>query len=144
MNGRDSGHRPIGYWLKRADELLTVRIDEVQRANGLTRLGWQIINVVRERGEATVDDVAGVLRPFADGAAVSAALADLADRGVIGRTSAGGFEVTPAGSEVYARAHAAQLAIRERAVAGIDEAEFATTLRVVRRLVANLKGDDAP
>lgn len=31
MSEQKRPHLPIGYWLKKADELLTARIDEVQR-----------------------------------------------------------------------------------------------------------------
>jgi hypothetical protein len=50
VSDHDARRLPIGYWLERADELLTARIDEAQRENGPTRLSWQVINVVHERG----------------------------------------------------------------------------------------------
>jgi hypothetical protein len=142
VSDHDARRLPIGYWLERADELLTARIDEAQRENGPTRLSWQVINVVHERGMVTGGEVAVILRPFAEGAAVNEVLADLAEGGVLDRTAGGGFDVTPAGTELYTRALAAQLEVRQRAVAGIGEAAFETTVRVVQRLVANLESGD--
>jgi DNA-binding MarR family transcriptional regulator len=133
---------PIGYWLKRADELLTKRIDEVQRANGLTSLGWQVLNVVRDKRTAMHDEIADTLRPFADAAAVGDVLTALAGRGLISGSAENRFELTPAGSEFYGSALRAQQAIRQRAVAGISETEYAMTVGVIQRLVDNLERDE--
>jgi len=132
---------PIGYWLKRADELLTKRIDEVQRANDLTRLGWQVLNVVCERRTARHDEIIDALRPFAEVAALNDMLAKLAKRGLVSESAETGFVLTPTGTELYETALQAQQAIRQRAVAGISETEYATTVGVIQRLVGNLERD---
>jgi len=41
---------PIGYWLKRVDNLLTEQIDRVQAVNGITRSEWQFLNLLSEEG----------------------------------------------------------------------------------------------
>ena len=46
MSDKNKPHLPIGYWIKKADELLAERINEVQRSNGLTWTGWQILNTL--------------------------------------------------------------------------------------------------
>ena len=130
---------PIGYWLKRADELLTKRIDDAQRANGLTRLGWQVLNVVRDEHPARRDDLVNTLRPFADAAAVDIAVNELTARDVIAGSPSAGFAVTSAGSELYEQALAAQILIRQQAVAGISDAEYAAAVAVLQRLVENLE-----
>ena len=130
---------PIGYWLKRADELLTKRIDDAQRANGLTRLGWQLLNVVRDEHPARRDDLVNTLRPFADAAAVDAAVGELTARDLIAGSPSAGFALTSAGSELYEQALAAQILIRQQAVAGISDADYAATVGVLQRLVENLE-----
>lgn len=130
---------PIGYWLKRADELLGARIDAVQRANGLTRLDWQMLKVVRERGVAADADVARALQPFADAPTVDVALETLVARGLLRRRGAGLCELTDEGGKLYERALASQKAFRSRAFAGVSEADYATTVSVLRRLVENLE-----
>jgi len=134
---------PIGYWLKRADELLTKRIDEAQRSNGLTRLGWQALNLIRERRTARYDEIVDTLRPFADAAAVDDVVGGLAERGLVSGSAEVGVDLTPAGAELYERALLVQQAIRERAVAGISETEYATTVGTLQRLVENLERVDA-
>jgi DNA-binding MarR family transcriptional regulator len=130
---------PIGYWLKRADELLTKRIDEAQRSNGLTRLGWQALNVIRDKATAGRDDLVDALRPFADPAAVDSVVLELVSRDLVAGSESAVFSLTPAGNELYEKALAAQLAIRQQALAGITEAEYASAVDVLERLVANLE-----
>ncbi|HEX7089496.1 MAG TPA: MarR family winged helix-turn-helix transcriptional regulator [Longimicrobiales bacterium] len=141
MSERKGNQLPIGYWLKRADELLTQRIDEAQRSNGLTRLEWQALNVIRGRAGVRREEIAHVLRPFAGAAEVDEAIGRLAARGAVGGPPEDGFELTPAGAELYEKALAVQQSVRQRAVAGISEAEYATTMAVLQRLVANLSED---
>ncbi len=130
---------PIGYWLKKADELLSARVDEAQAANGLTRFGWQVLNLIHETAAPARDDVVATLRPFADAAAVDAELDGLAGRGLVSRSSGGGLELTAGGASLHQQALEAQKTIRHRAVEGIDGADYETAVRVLQRLVQNLE-----
>lgn len=48
-------------------EALTLRINDAQQANALTRTEWQILNVLRDAGEATaMEKLATTLRTFAN------------------------------------------------------------------------------
>jgi DNA-binding MarR family transcriptional regulator len=131
--------RPIGYWLKRADALLTQRIDEAQRANGLTRLEWQALNVVRDGG-STAERVAETLRPFADAELVTLTLAGLVGRHVVQSVGGRTFELTADGHALFARAAETQAEVRARAMNGISESDYATTIATLERLAANLDG----
>lgn len=142
MSDERRGKLPIGYWLKRVDELLTRRIDEAQRANGLTRLEWQVMNAVRDAGAATVPEIARVLQPFADADRIEAACAGLRGRGVVEEVERGALRLTPAGADLFDRALAAQKEVRRRSMAGITENEYETTLRTLQRIVANLEAGE--
>jgi aminoglycoside 6'-N-acetyltransferase len=133
---------PIGYWIKKADELLTSRIDEAQRQNGLTRLAWQILNMVRDAAAPARNEVAATLRPFARAAVVDETLNALAERGLVRRLPAGLLELTPEGAALHERALESQQTVRSRAVEGIEGADYATTVRVLQRLVRNLESAD--
>jgi DNA-binding MarR family transcriptional regulator len=133
--------RPIGFWLKRADELLTKRIDDAQRSSGLTRLDWQALNVVRERGSASAEEVAAVLQSFADRQRVYETLSHLARRGAIVQSADARWSLTEAGTSQYEGALAVQQQIRQRALTGITDAEYATAVSVLKRLVDNLEAE---
>ena len=124
--------RPIGWWLKRADALLTERVDEALRACGLTRLEWQALNAVRA-GE----DVVAALRPFADAARVGEVLAGLETQGLT-EPAGGRSALTGAGAALYDRTLTVQRGVREQSMAGIAPDEYATTVAVLERLAENL------
>jgi DNA-binding MarR family transcriptional regulator len=130
---------PLGYWLKRADELLTKRIDEAQRSNGLTRLDWQVLNVIHDKGTARREDLVNTLRPFADAATVDSVVLALVGREIIAGSDAAVFTLTPAGVELFEKALATQLALRQQAMTGITDEEYGVVVNVLERLVANLE-----
>ena len=136
-------HLPIGYWLKQADELLTRRINEAQRANGLNRTDWQILNVLQEAGSATDEQLATSLQPFASAAALREAVAALSQRGLVaGHGSADdGYTLTMQGERIYETALASQKEVRQRSMKGISEVDYATTVRVLQLIVENLRDE---
>ena len=133
-------HLPIGYWIKKADELLTERINEVQRANGLTRTEWQILNSLHETSGATKAEIVELLRPFASAAALEATVDQLIQRGLVEAQQSGSARVqlTAQGRDLHARALEVQQSIRRQAVQGITDADYVTTVRVLQQIVENL------
>lgn len=143
MNEQKRKHLPIGYWLKRADELLTKQIDEAQQANGLTRLAWQILNVIKQGEKVQSNEIINTLSPFADATVVQGTLAELTRQDLISRVLEDRFDLTPAGAKLYEKALLPQQAIRQQAIAGISEHEYVTTIAVLQQLVENLENLDA-
>lgn len=139
MNDPQRERLPIGYWLKRADELLTARIDEAQRSNGLSRLEWQLLNLLHERGGVTGEQIAELLKPFAAAPALAELCRGLVARGLIGEQGGAGYALTEEGAALREQALAAQTAIRQRAMVGIEPEAYGTTVRVLWRLVENLE-----
>lgn len=131
--------QPIGYWIRRADDLLTSRIDEAQRVSGLTRLAWQILNLLQKEHAATAEHLSATLRPFADPEQVRAVLDDFSRCGLVETAPDGRHRLTTVGVDLHERALASQRAVRHRAMAGISEPDYLTTLAVLRRLVETLE-----
>jgi len=143
MTEAKKSHLPIGYWLKKADEVLTTRINEAQRANGLSRAEWQILNVLSEIKVATREQLASPMRPFADDPMLSDAVLLLVQRGLIeGNGSASsGYRLTKLGRDIHEAAFFRQKEVRQRAVTGISEVDYITAVRVLQQLVKNLDVD---
>lgn len=142
-----TSRRPIGYWLKRIDALLTRHIDRAQQATGLTRTTWQVLNVVQQLGAARLEQVAEALAPFVDRQGASAAAHELSRRGWIdGDGSADRpYVLSPEGRSAHERALAAQQQVRQRAMDGISRDDYVVTMRVLETMAANLEAgvDDA-
>ncbi len=61
--------RPIGFWLKRTDELLTQRVGETLAEDGLTRVHWQVLNL---SGATSYHDLFDTMKTFVDRAGTAA------------------------------------------------------------------------
>lgn len=139
MAERQQPQLPIGYWIKRADEALTARIDEAQAANGLSRTGWQILNALHEAGSMTHEQLAELLRPFAGTESLAEQIAHLAGRGLIeSERDTTAYRLTDRGRQVHADALTLQREIRRRAVQGVSEADYLTAIQVLQRIAENL------
>lgn len=144
MAEREQPQLPIGYWIKRADEALTARIDEAQAANGLSRTGWQILHALHEAGSMTHEQLAELLRPFAGTESLAEQIAHLAGRGLIeSERDTTAYRLTDRGRQVHADALASKREIRWRAVQGVSEADYLTAMRVLQRIAENLSEGSA-
>jgi hypothetical protein len=83
--------------------------------------------------------VAETLRPFADTELVTVTLAGLVGRNVLRGADGRTLELTPDGQALFSRAAEAQAVIRRRAMDGISEGDYVTTIAVLTRLVANIE-----
>lgn len=135
---------PIGYWIKRADEVLTACIDEAQKRNGLNRTEWQVLNLLHETSAAPRGRIAEILRPFVDAESLTATIDGLVKRGLIEEEAGegGAFRLTEHGRTVHAAALETQQGVRWRAMEGITEADYLTTVRVLQQIVRNLTGGE--
>jgi len=135
---------PIGYWLKKADEALTTRINEAQQANSLSRTDWQVLNSLHDVGPMTREQLGEPLRPFADANALAQVIERLVGRGLVEGegTAAAAYRLTDQGRHVHGAALFLQKQVREQAIQGVSDADYATAIRVLQRLVTNLVGDD--
>ncbi|SDC97020.1 hypothetical protein SAMN05660690_3145 [Geodermatophilus telluris] len=131
------GQRPVGWWVKRLDELLEEGLDAVVGAEGLTRRHWQVLQSVVD-GPVERAGLRAALAPFAGPAEVDGAVADLTGRGWL-RDDAGRPAVTDDGRAAHARLAAAVGAFRRSVAEGLSEEEYARTVAGLARMVANLE-----
>src|SRR5690606_27888300 len=95
--------RPIGYWLKAADEAITACVDAVHRAEGITRRDWQVLNTIFEAGRLSPDRILDTLRMFLDRGGLDAVLDALRSRGWIHEEADGEVGLTETGRQAHAR-----------------------------------------
>lgn len=130
---------PIGYWLKQVDQLLTEQINEAQAVHGVTRADWQILNLLKENGRASDEQIFTTMCTFVDATQFQEVIYHLIDRGWIDETLASReLQLTYAGHDQHARIFATQKEVRQRAMQGISEDEYVTVIRVLQQMVGNL------
>lgn len=131
-----SSQRPIGFWLKRADALISSASNEALSRFGLDRTRWQLLNLLATRTSLTIEEVAGELADFVDEERLRRIIDALREDGTI---EAGSLTLTANGRHLHGQALAAQQEVRARTAAGITAEEYELTISVLQRIVANLE-----
>ena len=142
MGQRDvTGQKPIGYWLKHADNVITEHIDRVLSDNGFTRSRWQVLNIVYQAGTITRKGVFDTMQTFIDARQMDEILEGLVRGGwLLNRGEGDGAQLTlsDAGMDKRETVFKLQSEVRRLAMQGITEQEYATVLDVLERMVKNL------
>ncbi|GGS00937.1 MarR family winged helix-turn-helix transcriptional regulator [Streptomyces nojiriensis] len=130
--------KPIGYWLNRTDQALTASMDAALAEFGLTRLGWQILNVVKDDPRATDTAVLTALAAGADSAAPTAAVASVLAGGWVTRPRPDHLALTDDGRARLAEVARRVADFRELSAKGITREEYVTAVTVLERMTRNL------
>src|SRR3989442_6484901 len=90
--------KPIGYWLNRTDKGLTCYMNDMLEGFGLTRIAWQVLNLVHDTPGITDTEVLSTLAANADSVVLTGAIDTvLADSWAV-RPEPDRLTLTPVGS----------------------------------------------
>jgi DNA-binding MarR family transcriptional regulator len=135
-------HKPIGYWLKHAHEVITEHVDRVLGDNGFTRSRWQVLNIIYQAGTITRSGVFGTMQTFIDAHQLDEIIEGLVEEGWLvkhGESDGARLKLTDAGKRKRETIFKVQSEVRKRAMQGITEREYATVIDVLERMVTNLE-----
>ncbi|WP_458690518.1 MarR family winged helix-turn-helix transcriptional regulator [Nocardia tengchongensis] len=136
--------KPIGYWLNRADHAFTAHMNTMLTEFGLTRIAWQVLNVVADTPDATDADVHAVLAANADRATLDTVIATtLADHWTA-RPEPGRIALTDHGRSRLADVSDRVAAFRAQSMHGITDDEYRTAVSVLERMTLNVETAAAP
>jgi hypothetical protein len=130
--------RPIGYWLRLVDGLINDQFAHTLDEHGVTRMQWQLLNVLA-RGQASVEMLDAAVAPFlvAGGETTLDHLTELIESAWV--------DATPTGYELTERGHGAldrltKVVAEQRTVmsAGVAESEYRTTTSTLETMARNL------
>ena len=138
--------RPLGYWLKLVDSLISEQFANSLEEHGVTRRQWQLLNVL-SLGSATGGELTAALAPFFgqvqaedEPTSPSEHLSELVESGWVaeeGHT----FTLTERGSVSLVRLTEIVDEMREESSAGISADEYATTVSSLKQMALNLGWD---
>ncbi|MCK2239721.1 MULTISPECIES: MarR family winged helix-turn-helix transcriptional regulator [unclassified Crossiella] len=138
--------QPVGYWTGLAHETVIRHIHQTHGTLGVTQRHWMTLNaLVRHEGGLTRAEVTDYLRQYltpqiGEVATYPAVLDDLLDKGWIAVGAGGRLTLTEAGVDGRARLADLTAGIRGRLHDGVSEADYATAVRVLRRIIGNAGG----
>ncbi|MFJ3793325.1 MarR family winged helix-turn-helix transcriptional regulator [Kitasatospora sp. NPDC090091] len=130
--------KPIGFWLNRTDQALTATMNALLAEYGLTRLAWQVLNVVADDPQATDTTVRTVLAANASPAELTAAVTAVLTDGWATRPAPEHLVLTDAGRTRLALVGERVAAFRQASTAGITPEEYRTAVSVLERMTRNL------
>jgi hypothetical protein len=131
--------KPIGYWLNRTDKALTHYMNGMLAEFGLTRIGWQVLNVIQDTPDVTDTEVLSTLAANADTARLTAAIDTVLTHDWASRPAPGRLALSPEGAQHLARVAKRVDAFRELSTTGISPDEYRTAVSVLKRMTRNLE-----
>lgn len=135
--------RGIGYWLVELDRLINERFDEDLASGGFNRRRWQVTHSLAD-GPQRADDIRDALDTFwTDDSEWPTELAGLLADGLV-VDDAGMLSLTDEGRVAHDEAFVRIGERRRQLAEGITDEQFAETVRILRRMVANLGGATSP
>ncbi|MGI5129279.1 MarR family winged helix-turn-helix transcriptional regulator [Pseudonocardia sp. CA-107938] len=133
--------QPIGFWTVRAGEAIRARIRSALAEVDVTQPEWWVLHQLSLHPDgverAAVVDVI-------DSNDTPAVIEEAIDAGIArGRIHADGTVLrwTDSGAAAFARAVEVQKGLREERMQGITVDEYATTISVLQRTIANVGGE---
>ncbi|MEU6579391.1 hypothetical protein [Nocardia sp. NPDC046763] len=135
--------KPIGYWLNRADHAFTTHMNTMLTEFGLTRIAWQVLNVVADTADATDTDIHTVLAANADRAALDTAIAATLTGHWTTRPEPGRIALTDHGNRRLAAVSDRVTTFRAQSMHGITSDEYRTAVSVLERMTLNVEAATA-
>lgn len=136
MNAHEEHHeeapagndRPLGYWLRLVDALISRESDTRLAESGADRRDWMLLGVI--------DGTHAWAR-----APRGKRMRRLEDRGWIAQNGSGDWMLTDAGREMKERLAEAVSGIRERVSGAVSPEDYATTIASLQAMARELGGD---
>jgi hypothetical protein len=130
--------RPIGYWLRLVDGLIDDQFARTLDEHGVTRMQWQLMNVLA-RGQASVEMLDAAVKPYlvAGGETTIDHLTELIESAWVDATPTG-YELTERGHGALDRLTNVVAGQRTEMAAGVSEDEYLTTTRTLEQMARNL------
>lgn len=131
--------KPIGYWLNRTDQALTRSMNDLLDEFGLTRIAWQVLNLVQGGDETADAHVLSTLSANADVPTLTAAIDTVLADGWATRPAPDRLALTPDGRRRLTAVADRVDAFRALSVTGISPDEYGIAVRVLERMTHNLE-----
>ncbi len=128
---------PIGYYLKKADNLLTDGINKIHAENGLTRTDWQILNTINESGNIEKQAICELLSEFANNETINNAISGLITNELVSENK--NLELTDKGKEVFQTCLQKQTSFRQKSMQNLSEQEYLQLIAALEKIIDNLK-----
>ncbi|MBK8516715.1 MAG: hypothetical protein IPL55_10675 [Saprospiraceae bacterium] len=127
---------PIGYYLKKADNLLTEGINDIHKEFEINRTQWQILNSINENDSIDRNQIIDILREFADKETISNTIDKMINSELIIEGTE--LKLTEKGKDVFKKCFQKQKEFRHKSMKNISEQEYLQTITTLEKIIDNL------
>ena len=136
--------RPIGFWLRLVENLINEQFTATLDEHGVTRVQWQLLNVLAE-GDTAVIALDAAVRPFLVAGGEQSSidhLTELIESGWVDATKTG-YELTERGHGARDRLSNVVAGQRTDMAAGVSPEDYMTAVRTLEKIAHNLGWHEA-
>lgn len=133
----DKPRLPIGFYLKKADNLLTAGINEIHTEFGLTRTDWQILNTINGRNGLDRQAMSEILSEFINGKAINNTISGLIKNDLLQENTS--LALTDKGKDIYQACLQKQLSFRRKSMQNITDEEYLQVIATLEKIINNVK-----
>ena len=135
VSQQSAERRPIGWWLKTADDRIEQAFEDAFESQSITRREWQVLESVA-RAPVLESELLKTLGAFAG---AQDAVDDLRHRGLLADGADGVLTLTDAGQGAHGRATAGVATVRSAVTAALPAENYATLIQLLSDLVDGLE-----
>lgn len=127
---------PIGMIIKQLDKALTDYTDSALARHDVTRLHWQLLNVIKD-GSPTIEKILEVMQVFATKKQLETLVQELVERHWVKKDGIL-FSLTVEGETRYMEIAKTQNTVRETLMNKISASEYGTVIDILQKMLENL------
>lgn len=141
--------KPIGYWLKEADQAISECFDRTVTTFGLSRLGWQLLNLVQQAQTVRLASLQPITSVLADSATLRTTVEALIEQTWLTVTTSQAdlldceFAIHPVAIDRFAELTSLVHGLRQQLMHQITPDEYQTTIRVLAQIIKNAEVNHA-
>lgn len=141
--------KPIGFWLKEADQAISECFDQTVTTFGLSRLGWQILNLVQQAQTVRLVSVQPITSILTDSTTLRTTIEALIEQTWLTVTTYQAdlldceLAIHPAAIDRFAELTSLVHGLRQQLMRQITPDEYQTTIRVLAQMIKNAEVNHA-
>jgi uncharacterized protein (TIGR02246 family) len=137
MNTSVFEKEPIGAIVKNADTVFSSIVRSTQNGGSFNRVEWQLLNLLQEKGSVSKKELYDFLAFFEPEKKMDALINEFGKRGLASIT-AEEVAITLKGKGVFEEAFEVQEKIKEKALEGLTDTDYETTVSTIKKMVENI------
>jgi hypothetical protein len=130
--------KPIGYYLKLADNCLTQGIDVIHTQHQINRTEWQVINSISEKQTIAKIELIELMKPFGDKQTIENIIDKLTVRKLIENQN-NNLTLSIDGQQFHKTCFDLQKDFRKKAMTNISDNDYQTTISTLQQIIRNIE-----